>query len=86
MPPTTAQDSIEDRVRTYIATSVALAEPPQDDDKLVDKGFIPSVRLLDLIGFLEDTFKVKLRAVDLVPEKLSTIRKIADVVRSRLKG
>jgi acyl carrier protein len=77
-------DAIEDRLRAYIVQSARLAEPPGDDDRLIDRGFLPSVRLLDLVGFLEDEFQIRLRPVDLVPEKLATIAQIAAMVRARI--
>ena len=76
---------IEDRIREYITRTAQLASPPGDHDRLVDRGFIASVRLLDLVGFLEEEFAIRLRAVDIVPEKLSTIGQIAGVVRAKLK-
>lgn len=61
-----------------------LSAAPGDDDPLVERGFVASVRMLDLVGFLEDTFRIRLRPVDLVPENLATITLIADLVASRL--
>lgn len=77
-------DGIEARIRAHITDHAKLAEPPRDDDRLVDLGYMPSVRLLDLVGFLEDEFGIRLRPVDLVPEKLATVAQIAATVRSRL--
>lgn len=77
-------DSIEDRLRAFIVQRVKLATPPSDDDRLIESGFLPSVRLLDLVGFLEDEFHVQLRPIDLVPEKLATIGLIAAMVRERI--
>lgn len=72
------------RVREYIVHATGLAAPPGDDDRLADRGFIPSVRMLDLVGFLEDTFAIRLRPVDLVPANLASIRQIAQVVQRRV--
>jgi acyl carrier protein len=77
---------IEDRIRDYITRTAQLPSPPADRDRLVDRGFVPSVRLLDLIGFLEDEFSIRLRAIDIVPEKLATIEQIASVVRTKLSS
>lgn len=76
--------TLEDQIREYITTSAGLAVAPGDRDRLVDRGFVPSVRMLDLVGFLEDELHVTLRPVDLVPEKLATIAAIAAMVRARL--
>ena len=77
--------SIEEDIRTYIAGVGGMSAPPGNDDPLIAHGFVPSVRLLDLVGFLEDTYKIRLRPVDLAPENLETIGKLATVVRHRLK-
>jgi acyl carrier protein len=77
--------NIEDEIRTYIVGAAGMTRPPGDDDPLITHGFVPSVRLLDLVGFLEDTYEIRLRPVDLVPENLATIGKMAAVVRHRLK-
>jgi acyl carrier protein len=77
-------EPIEDRLRAYIMRKAGLAAPPRDDDRLVDHGFLPSIVLLELVGYLEDTFRIKLRPVDLVPEKLSTIAQLAAMVRGRI--
>lgn len=76
---------IEDCIRDYVTQVAKLGQPPGDHDKLADRGFISSIRLLDLVGFLEDTYRIRLRPVDLTPEKLATIAQIAQVVSSRIK-
>jgi acyl carrier protein len=78
--------AIEDRIRDYITRSAQLAAPPRDDDGLVALGFVPSVRMLDLVGFLEDEFEIELRPVDLAPERLATIARMAEMVRARLRS
>lgn len=82
VPPGPAD--LEARIRAHITGQASLAAPPRDDDRLVDLGYMPSVRLLDLVGFLEDEFGIRLRPVDLVPEKLATVAQIAATVRARL--
>jgi acyl carrier protein len=75
---------VKQRVREYVVQSAGLVTMPGDDERLVDKGFIASVRMLDLVGFLEDSFSIRLRPVDLVPENLASIEQIARVVHGRL--
>jgi acyl carrier protein len=78
--------TIEDQIRAYIAQTMSLEDLPADDERLVERGFVPSVRMLDLVGFLEDTFRIRLRPVDLVPEKLATIAQMAAMVRARTRS
>jgi acyl carrier protein len=78
------EDLVKQTLRDYIVQVAGLAAAPANDDLLVEHGFVASVRLLDLVGFLEDTFKVRMRPVDLVPENLATIHKLATVVMARI--
>lgn len=77
--------TLEDRIRAYIVSSASLPSAPGDHDRLIEHGYVPSIRMLDLIGFLEDELRITLRPVDLVPEKLATIAAIAATVRARLQ-
>jgi acyl carrier protein len=79
-----SEAEVKQQLRAYIQDSVGLATAPGDDDRLVEQGFIASVRLLDLVGFLEDTFAIRLRPVDLTPDKLATVAQIAQVVQQRI--
>lgn len=81
-----ADRAIEDRIRDYIVRTAKPPAPPRDDDGLVALGFVPSVRMLDLVGFLEDEFGIELRPVDLAPERLATIARMAEMVRARLRS
>lgn len=74
---------IEDLIRNHIS-QIARIAPPSDDDRLVERGFLPSIRLLELVGFLEDEFAITLRPVDLLPDKLATIAQLAAMVRERI--
>ncbi len=76
-------EPIEDQLRDYLVTSSALPRAPADDDSLADAGFVASLQLLELVDFMERTFGVTLQSIDVLPEKLSTIRAMAAVVRAR---
>ncbi|MEO8587693.1 MAG: acyl carrier protein [Acidobacteriota bacterium] len=73
--------SIEDQLRQYVVDELGGAEPPGDHDLLIDRGFVASVRLLDLVGYIEEEFGIELRPVDVVPSNLATIADIARTVR-----
>jgi acyl carrier protein len=76
-------DSIEDRIREYLVTSVGLAAALSDDDLLVEAGFVASVQLLDLVDFIEAELGVLLEPIDVMPENLTSIGAIARIVRAR---
>jgi acyl carrier protein len=57
-----------------------------DDDSLLEKGIIDSVRMLDLMGFLEENFRVKVNDEDLYPENFDSLNAIAAYIQRRQNG
>ena len=65
----------------YIADMKAL----EDDTSLLDQGIIDSTGVLEVIGFLEETFGIMVDDDELLPENLDSIEGIARYV-IRKKG
>jgi acyl carrier protein len=58
-----------------------------DDDSLLEKGIIDSTGVLELIGFIERTYGVKVEEPDLIPENLDSIANLVRFVeRKRAKA
>jgi acyl carrier protein len=60
-----------------------------DDDSFLANGVIDSTGVLELVTFLEETYDIKVRDEDLVPENLDSIRRISvyvEKVRSVTQG
>lgn len=53
-----------------------------DDGNLFDMGIIDSVGLISCIVFIEEEFHLSIPDEDLLPENFSSIKKIADYIRS----
>jgi acyl carrier protein len=76
---------IRDRLRTFLASEVFLhraAASIGDDEDLVSLG-LDSLAVLRLVLFLETEFGVDLDGEDVLGEKLSTVRGIADHCAAR---
>jgi acyl carrier protein len=58
----------------------------EDDDSLLERGIIDSVRMLDLIGFLEENYRVKVNDEDLYPENFDSLNAIAAYIQRRQNG
>ena len=54
--------------------------------RVLDEGLLNSTGYIEVIGFLEAEFSVRLPDSDLVPENFSTPEAMADLVCHRLKG
>jgi acyl carrier protein len=75
--------SIEDRLREYMVEEMMVDPPPGDDEMLVERGFVASARLLDLVGFIETEFRVELQPRDVSADNLVSIGTIAIMIRRR---
>lgn len=74
------------RVLTFLeqtaqAQAVSL---PAETDSLFDKGVLDSFGLLEFIGFIEETFDIKIPDEDLFPDRFATVEKIRQYVESRV--
>ena len=53
------------------------------DDSLLELGIVDSVKMLDLIGFIEDTFKIEIDEEDLYPENFDSLNAIEEYIESK---
>ena len=53
------------------------------DDSLLELGIVDSVKMLDLIGFIEDTFEIKVDEEDLYPENFDSLNAIEEYIESK---
>ena len=56
------------------------------DDSLLESGTIDSVGVMQLVGFLETTYGIKVQDEDLMPDNFDTLAAIAAFVTRRQAG
>lgn len=56
-----------------------------DSDSLFNKGVIDSTGVLELVGYIEETFKIGVEDEELTPDNLDTINNLVDYIQ-RKKG
>ncbi len=76
------RDEITQQIRTYICQSLLRNPdyPLQEDERLISYGLIDSFALVQLSGFLEDQFDVRIPDTELTVEVMDTLRGIVDCV------
>jgi acyl carrier protein len=57
-----------------------------DTQSLLDAGVIDSTGVLELVSFLERTYRIRINDEDLVPENLDSIASIAEFLQRKLAG
>lgn len=80
--------SIEQAIREFLATNFFLGDDPAGlagSASLIEAGVIDSTGVLELVGFLEEHFEIRVQDDELVPENLDTIDNIVQFV-TRKRG
>jgi len=81
-----AQD-IHFAVRRFIGENFLFREDGDavsEDQSLLDAGIMDSTGVLELVSFLEATFRIKVHDDEMLPENLDSIRAIASYVARKL--
>lgn len=78
----------KETIRTFILESVLAGSKTNgiaDDDSFMDKGIIDSTGILELVAFIQDTFKIEVRDDELVPDNFDSVEKLSRYI-SRKAG
>lgn len=77
-----ALGACKDSVRAFLAANFYVGDLAalQDDSSLIDQGIIDSTGVLEVVGFIEQTFGIAVEDSELLPENLDTIQGIAAYV------
>ena len=77
---------MEDEIRAFLATNFFLGDDRagiSGSSSLIDAGIIDSTGVLELVGFLEETFEIRIEDADLVPENLDSVDNIVRYVERK---
>lgn len=75
-------DTYREQVRDFLVSNFYIAEANllKVDTSLLDQGIIDSTGVLEVIGFIEETFGITVEDSELLPENLDSIEGIAQYV------
>jgi acyl carrier protein len=73
---------IKKQLRQFITTNFYVANPDElsDEASLLDAGVVDSTGVLEVIGFIEETFGIEVEDEEMIPENLDSIARIAALV------
>ena len=80
---------IERKVRQFIDDNFLFRDEHaalSDSESLIDAGLIDSTGILELVGFLESAFHIRVADAEIVPENLDSIRSIVTYVAGKLSA
>ena len=58
----------------------------KDDESFLDSGIVDSTGVLELVGFLEERFKIAVDSNELLPENLDSVERVSAFVQRKLHG
>ena len=77
---------IEQQIRNFINETFLFGESNnelKDTDSLLETGVIDSTGVLELIAFIEETYRVKVKDDELIPENLDSIANVSIFIRRK---
>jgi acyl carrier protein len=80
---------IENTIRQFIAGNFLFREDKvslDDGESLLDAGLIDSTGVLELVGFLETEFAIRMEDEEIVPANLDSIRAIVAFVSGKIEA
>jgi acyl carrier protein len=79
---------VKREIRSFIVGNFLFGQDQDlsDDTSFLDKGFIDSTGVLELVAHLEETYDIKVNDDELIPDNLDTIESIAAYIARKLNG
>ncbi|PDQ18323.1 acyl carrier protein [Mesorhizobium sanjuanii] len=84
----TTKDRVEtykEQIRAFLASNfyIADADALRSETSLLDQGVVDSTGVLEVIGFIEETYGITVEDSELLPKNLDSIEGIAQYIISK---
>ena len=79
---------IEEQVRNFITENFLFGEEKKvaDTDSFLENGIIDSTGVLEVVSFVEDTFNIKVKDEEMIPENLDSISNLVNFINKKQNG
>ncbi len=78
--------STEEKIRAFILENYLFTDDQSElknDDSFLDQGILDSTGILEIIFFIEDEFKIKIKDEEMVPDNLDSVEKIVAFIQRK---
>lgn len=74
-------------IRNYVIANFLFGDGKmlEDEASFIDNGIIDSTGILELVMFLESTYKIKVQPQELVPENLDGVNRVARFIDKKVQ-
>lgn len=84
-----AEAKLRQDIRRFVIDSFLFGKDGSDladDDSFLHRGIIDSTGILELIGFIEERYRIQVTDEELLPENLDSVNRVAGFVSRKLPG
>jgi acyl carrier protein len=77
---------VEEHIRLFLAQNFLFTDDGSHLDReasLLQEGIVDSTGVLELVGFVEETFALEIDDAEIVPDNFDSIRRLADFVHRK---
>jgi len=77
---------IEEKIRIFIQDNFLLGDKNKvikEDESFLQGGIIDSTGVLELVNFIEETYKIKVEDEELIPENLDSIKNLVAYIKRK---
>lgn len=81
------QIGLEQEIRQFVISNFLFGVDDgtlTSEESFLENGIVDSTGVLELVGFLEQTYQIKVRDQELVPDNLDSLRKVSAFVQRKL--
>ena len=73
------------RIRSFIIENFLFGDDDglKDDASFLDEGIVDSTGILELVAFVEETFKITVEDEELIPENLDSINNVVNYLERK---
>ncbi len=79
---------IEKLIRDFIAKNLLFSDSGfdyPDDASFLEEGIVDSIGVLELVGFIEETFGVSVEDREIVPDNFDSVARLAEYLRRKIQ-
>lgn len=80
---------IEEQIRDYIAKNLLFSTDGfnyPDNASFLEEGIVDSQGVMELLLFVEDSFKISVDDLEITPENFDSVGRLAAFVRRKMRG
>lgn len=77
---------IEEKVKSFIQDNFLLGDKNKvikQDESFLQGGIIDSTGVLELVNFIEETYKIKVEDEELIPENLDSLKNLVAYIKRK---